>query len=212
MPKSDPFPARGQVLLRKIDLKRNGKPDAEALRKLLGHRGKTGGAAHQILRHFSEGERRDRGKLQRARKSADEEQADHERIGRGETEPSASDQIKSGDRGRRGREHIDAPVLSSHFCDFEDLLLNDGCTGVAIIATEAPLEIQFDEHKLLYVYGRDLTPFESVFRAAGIPQERDLRLITEGEHVHSSDVRHSAAFQQLCYRLGVGEAAQRVSW
>jgi hypothetical protein len=29
MPKTDPFPARGQVLLRKIDLKRNGKPDAD---------------------------------------------------------------------------------------------------------------------------------------------------------------------------------------
>jgi hypothetical protein len=29
MPATDPFPARGNVLLRKIDLKRNGKPDAE---------------------------------------------------------------------------------------------------------------------------------------------------------------------------------------
>src|SRR3954453_8606775 len=31
------------------------------------------------------------------------------------------------------REHIDLPVLLSHFCDSEDLLLNDGCTGTAVI-------------------------------------------------------------------------------
>src|SRR5262245_53602357 len=51
-------------------------------------------------------------------------------------------------RGHRDllREHIDLPVLMSHFCDFEDLLLNDGCTGVAVIANGAPMEVQFDEH------------------------------------------------------------------
>src|SRR5207253_1888634 len=26
------------------------------------------------------------------------------------------------------RNHIDLPVLASHFCEFEDLLTNDGCT------------------------------------------------------------------------------------
>ena len=35
------------------------------------------------------------------------------------------------------REDIDLPVLESHLCDFEDLLLNDGCTGVAVISTAA---------------------------------------------------------------------------
>src|SRR5262249_11955792 len=32
------------------------------------------------------------------------------------------------------RERIDLPVLQSHFHDFEDLLLGDGCTGVAVIS------------------------------------------------------------------------------
>lgn len=59
------------------------------------------------------------------------------------------------------REHIDLPVLMSHFCDFEELLLNDGCAGVAVISTTEPMEVQFDEHKLLVVYARELTPFES---------------------------------------------------
>lgn len=110
------------------------------------------------------------------------------------------------------REHIDAPVLASHLCDFEDLLLHDGCTGVAVIGTEAPIEVQFDEHKLLYVYAPDLTLFQRELRSAGIARSQRLNLITEGEHLHASDARHAQAFQQLCYRLGVGEAAERVSW
>ena len=46
--------------------------------------------------------------------------------------------------GRLGDRHIDLrrgdidlPVLMSHFCDFEDLLLNDGCTGVAVVSADA---------------------------------------------------------------------------
>jgi hypothetical protein len=110
------------------------------------------------------------------------------------------------------RHNIDLPVLSSHFCDFEDLLLHDGCTGVAVIATDSPVEVQFDEHKLLYVYARDLEPFEELVHAAGLRRDRKLKLLPEGEHVHRSDARHLGSFQQLCYRLGVGAAAERVSW
>jgi hypothetical protein len=110
------------------------------------------------------------------------------------------------------REHIDRPVLCSHCCEFEDLLLHDGCTGMAVIATAAPIEVQFDEHKLLFVYARDLRPFQDILRAGGVAHDPQLRLLTDGEHVHRSDARHAAAFQQLCYRLGVGEAAERVNW
>jgi hypothetical protein len=110
------------------------------------------------------------------------------------------------------REHIDLPVLMSHFCDFEEVLLNDGCTGVAVISTGEPMEVQFDEHKLLVVYARDLEPFEEILRQLGIPRDDSLKLITEGEHLHSTDPRHAAAFEQLCNRVGIGEAAERVNW
>jgi hypothetical protein len=110
------------------------------------------------------------------------------------------------------REHIDRPVLSSHFCEFEDLLVNDGCTGVAVIATDEAIEVQFDEHKLLIVYAQDLKPFEAVLRRFGVLRNDALRLISEGVHLHNSDPRHPAAFQQVCYRLGVGESAERVNW
>jgi hypothetical protein len=110
------------------------------------------------------------------------------------------------------REHIDLSVLTSNLYDFEELLLHDGCTGVAVIAHERPLEVQFDEHKLLVVYARDLRPFERILRRGGVARDEDMKLITEGEHLHSTDPRFRAAFQQLCYRLGVGETAEHVSW
>jgi hypothetical protein len=109
------------------------------------------------------------------------------------------------------REHIDLPVLMSHFCDFEDLLLNDGCTGTAVISNAAPMEVQFDEHKLLVVYAHDLEPFEEAFRHFGVARDDGLKLITEGEHLHSSDGRHLDAFEQLCCRLGVVEPAEHVN-
>ena len=110
------------------------------------------------------------------------------------------------------REHIDLPVLMSHFCEFEDLLLNDGCTGVAVISTNEPMELQFDEHKLLVVYARDLRPFEALVRGFGILRDDGLRLITEGEHLHSTDPQHQERFEQLCCRVGVNEPAEHVNW
>src|SRR5205823_1151029 len=85
-----------------------------------------------------------------------------------------------GDRHRDLRRwSIDKPVLASYFCEFEDLLLNDGCTGVAVIATDGPMELQFDEHKQLVCYAHDLKPFLAVLREAGVPHVLDLRLISE---------------------------------
>jgi hypothetical protein len=110
------------------------------------------------------------------------------------------------------REAIDLPVLKSHLCDFEELLLHDGCTGIAVLSTVAPMEVQFDEHKLLVVYASDLKPFEGIFREYGIRRDDRLRLITEGEHLHSTEPNHVDRFEQLCYRLGVGEPAEHVNW
>jgi hypothetical protein len=109
------------------------------------------------------------------------------------------------------REHIDRPVLISHLCDFEDLLLNDGCAGVAVIDRDYPIEVQFDEHKLLLIYAGDVSPFEKALGSLGLRRKDHMELITEGVHIHNSDPRHQAAFQKLCYRLGVGEAAEHVS-
>jgi hypothetical protein len=110
------------------------------------------------------------------------------------------------------REHIDLPVLKSHCCDFEEMLLHDGCTGVAVLSTVGPMEVQFDEHKLLVTYAPDLAPFAAILEEYGVCRNDSMKLITEGEHLHSTDQRFRPVFEQMCYRLGVGEPAQRVSW
>lgn len=105
------------------------------------------------------------------------------------------------------REQIDMPVLKSILWDFEDLLLNDGCTGLAVLNPERPQEVQFDEHKLLIVYGHELREFEAVFGEHGIGCEDDMQFITEAEHVHSSSEHYLQRFEELKCRLGMDSMA-----
>jgi hypothetical protein len=101
------------------------------------------------------------------------------------------------------REHIDMPVLTSILYEYEDLLLNDGCTGIAVLNPGLPQEVQFDEHKLLVVYGTPLTQYERVLKSNSVPLQPDVRFITEGEHVHSTTDRYFERFQQLKTELGM---------
>jgi len=114
----------------------------------------------------------------------------------------------SHDRESRGhvdlyREHIDMPVLKSILYDFEDLLVNDGCTGIAVLNPGIPQEVQFDEHKLLIVYGNELDEYERAFRSRGVSCDDQMRFITEAEHVHSSSEYYKHQFEQLKCRLGI---------
>ena len=84
------------------------------------------------------------------------------------------------------REDIDLPVLKSAFYDFEDLLLGDGCAGLAVLNPDVPREVQLDEHKLLIVYGQELVDFEDILDDYGLPCMEEIKFITEAEHVHSA--------------------------
>jgi hypothetical protein len=106
------------------------------------------------------------------------------------------------------REHIDLPVLKSTLYDFEDLLLDDGCMGVAVLNPGIPLEVQFDEHKLLIMYGQDLQEFEEILQRSGIPCIEDIRFLTEAEHVHSSSDTFYQRFDEMKYRLGLDEGGE----
>lgn len=101
------------------------------------------------------------------------------------------------------REHIDMPVLKSILWDFEDQLSNDGCSGIAVLNPNIPQEIQFDEHKLIIIYGDRLEAFEEIFREHGIEMDEELKFITEAEHVHSSSDTFSEQFDKLRTRLGM---------
>lgn len=99
------------------------------------------------------------------------------------------------------REGVDAPVLKSVFCDYEETLLNDGCLGVAVLDADKPLEIQFDEHKLLSVYGEDLTDAVAAFRRFGVPRKPTIRFLNEAEHIHASRQSFWDAFDALKFDL-----------
>ena len=101
------------------------------------------------------------------------------------------------------REHIDLPVFKSLLWDYEDLLLNDGCTGIAVLNPSIPQEVQFDEHKLLIVYGNPLRAYEQVFARFGVRRDDKMKFITEAEHVHSSSDKYYQTFDELKMRLGM---------
>jgi hypothetical protein len=101
------------------------------------------------------------------------------------------------------REHIDVPILQSTLWDFEDLLVNDGCTGIAVLNPHIPQEVQLDEHKLLIAYGKDLRAYEKIFTASRLPCRENMRFITEAEHVHSTCERYVEQFEELKLRLGM---------
>ena len=101
------------------------------------------------------------------------------------------------------REQMDMPVLTSTLWEFEDVLLNDGCTGIAVLNPNTPQEVQFDEHKLLIMYGSPLEGFEHVLEKNGIFCDENMRFITESEHVHSSSDAMYRQFQVLQTELGL---------
>ncbi len=101
------------------------------------------------------------------------------------------------------REHMDTVILKSTLYDYESLLMNDGCAGLAALNPDGPMEVQFDEHKLLFVYAHDLDPFEDVLKQYGLKRDDTLKFISEAEHLHSTDDEHREQFDELLYRLGI---------
>ena len=101
------------------------------------------------------------------------------------------------------RENIDMPVLQSTLYDFEDLLLDDGCSGIAVLNPRLPLEVQLDEHKLLIAYGKDLTAYENVMIDCNVSCHEEMKFITEAEHVHSTTDQYIDQFEELKLQLGM---------
>ena len=100
------------------------------------------------------------------------------------------------------RDGIERLVLESVLWDFEDLLLNDGCTGIAVMHPELSMEVQLDEHKLLVVYAPSRLPFERVLREHGLGRDDKIRFISQGEHMHTSNGRFARRFHEMAGRLG----------
>jgi hypothetical protein len=124
---------------------------------------------------------------------------------------SSADQ-ESDHKREYDREAVDLPILTSYCCDFEELLVNDGCTGIAVLNEELQMEVHFDEHKLLYVYAPFLWKFERIMASFAVPRIDDLQLITEAEHIHCTHPNYRSQFDQMATLLGVEEAVGFEMW
>ena len=92
-------------------------------------------------------------------------------------------------------------MLKSNLYDFEEEILDDGCLGIAVLNAKVPLEVQFDEHKLLVMYGQDLFEFEKILFEHRLKRDDGMKFVTEAEHVHSSTDELAEEFEQLAYAL-----------
>jgi hypothetical protein len=104
------------------------------------------------------------------------------------------------------REHIDLPILKSFLYDHEDMLLNDGCTGISVFAPKLRAEVKFDEHKLIFVYAKSLLPFEKILRRHNIQPNESMPLLTDAEHVHITRDEYFQQFKTLQMTLGIDES------
>ena len=104
------------------------------------------------------------------------------------------------------REEIDAVVLRSHLCEFENLLMRDGYTGIAVLGADSSAEVQFDEHKLCFVYARDVRPFTKVMKRHGVVRDDALRVLSEGEHLHLTEESFQDEFERMRRTFGAGES------
>ena len=102
------------------------------------------------------------------------------------------------------REGIERLVLESVLWDFEDLLLDDGCTAIAVMHPELQMEVQLDEHKLLVIYAQQRGPFERILAEQGIERNDRIRFISQAEHLHTSHTRVARRFDEMVNRLGAG--------
>jgi len=108
----------------------------------------------------------------------------------------------SASRRELTREGVERLVLESMLWEYEDLLLNDGCTAIAVMHPELSLEVQLDEHKLIVVYAPSRSPFAAILDSVGVPRNDSIRFISQGEHLHTSHSRFARRFEELQTLLG----------
>ena len=51
-------------------------------------------------------------------------------------------------------------------------------------------------------YAQPRLPFERILRDRGLRRDDKLRVISQGEHMHTSSGRHARRFEELVARLG----------
>jgi len=110
------------------------------------------------------------------------------------------------------REGVELPVLLSHLYGAEDLLVDDGATGLVVCASHGqPMtEVHFDDHKALIVYAYNLTPFMEVLEEHQIRRDPGHRLILEEQHIHLEIPDGESAFDQFACELSMMPVPEKV--
>ena len=103
------------------------------------------------------------------------------------------------------REHIDLPVLKSILCDFEDLLLNDGCTGIAVLNPGDAAGSAVRRAQAADRLRREPAPSSRTSCGdRGVRCDDQMKFITEAEHVHSSSDQFMRAVRRAEDAAGHG--------
>lgn len=108
------------------------------------------------------------------------------------------------------RDEIDLPVLQSTLYDHEDMLVNDGFTGIAVVNPYDMQEVQLDEHKLVIAYNtNNLAPYEEVLQRHRIACNEAMKMIIDAPHMHASCHAYKKEFDMLAQQIGCEESWER---
>lgn len=100
------------------------------------------------------------------------------------------------------REDIKIAELLRILKPYQDLLLNDSMTGIAVLNPQTHQEIQLNEHKLLVAQGSILLEYcEFKLDQIGLQSKPNMRFITDVEHIHTYSEEYEKQFGLLAAEL-----------
>ena len=97
-------------------------------------------------------------------------------------------------------EELDPIACLSMLCDYEDLFVNDGFSGVSFVSEVARSEVRLDVHKTILFFSPHIKLIERMnafLIKAGIPQRQTVPIVTTLPHIHVGNSRYAEQFDQL---------------
>lgn len=101
---------------------------------------------------------------------------------------------RSTTRAEYYRVFIDLTVLRRWCVRYQDLLVNDGCTGINVLGHNQD-ELHWDEHKTIAIYALDLMPYIDILDQSGIEREDEVKLVSQFTHTHYTTDAHEEQFK-----------------
>lgn len=105
---------------------------------------------------------------------------------------------------------IDPITFLSMLYDFEELLTNDGFTGISLTSDPAFSELRFDVHKIILFFSKHQRLIEKIasfLHRSGVPQFEEISTVAENPHIHIGDSGFNGRFRQLVTLSGAKRIA-----